>query len=256
MKRLHSSVTALISMIAITTATATPAGAEPGSHGKTTTHSCTTQPTTKYKWVYMTKPGQKVTVRNPGKLTKVQIPAGASRSFSTLGDWAAPHPNRSPTACAMLSANAANVEMYWIHTTTWAMNVQGAGGAGSPIILWNGWLGSANSEWIATPRTAYNGLFGYEIAAVYNPSLCLDDPGFSTTNGRQMDVWSCNGGDNQTWVFSGSPVAANAYEISSANAFPNHCLNAAGGARQGAWVIYWSCDISPNTQWDVTGPVT
>jgi hypothetical protein len=29
---------------------------------------------------------------------------------------------------------------------------------------------------------------------------CLDDPGLSTTDGTQLDIWDCNGGANQVWT--------------------------------------------------------
>jgi hypothetical protein len=28
---------------------------------------------------------------------------------------------------------------------------------------------------------------------------CLDDPAFNTTEGTQLDLWTCNGGSNQQW---------------------------------------------------------
>lgn len=29
--------------------------------------------------------------------------------------------------------------------------------------------------------------------------FCLDDPGSSTTDGTQLDISACTGGDNQVW---------------------------------------------------------
>jgi hypothetical protein len=29
---------------------------------------------------------------------------------------------------------------------------------------------------------------------------CLDDPGFATANGTQLEIWDCNGGGNQKWT--------------------------------------------------------
>jgi Ricin-type beta-trefoil lectin domain-like len=29
--------------------------------------------------------------------------------------------------------------------------------------------------------------------------LCLDDTGFSTTNGTRLQIWRCNGTANQQW---------------------------------------------------------
>jgi len=49
--------------------------------------------------------------------------------------------------------------------------------------------GGANQQW-----QAQNG-------ALVNPASgkCLDDPGFNTTNGTQLVLWTCNGGTNQQW---------------------------------------------------------
>jgi hypothetical protein len=33
--------------------------------------------------------------------------------------------------------------------------------------------------------------------------LCLDDPGSATGNGTQLQIWSCNGGNNQAWRLPG-----------------------------------------------------
>ena len=30
-------------------------------------------------------------------------------------------------------------------------------------------------------------------------TLCLDDPGYSTKNGTQLIVYTCNNGSNQHW---------------------------------------------------------
>ncbi|MFG1807588.1 RICIN domain-containing protein [Streptomyces sp. NPDC049040] len=33
---------------------------------------------------------------------------------------------------------------------------------------------------------------------------CLDVPGASTTDGTQLEIWDCNGGNNQRWTIPGS----------------------------------------------------
>ena len=37
-----------------------------------------------------------------------------------------------------------------------------------------------------------------EIAGLQS-GRCLDDPAFSTTNGTQLHIWSCNDGTSQRW---------------------------------------------------------
>ena len=38
--------------------------------------------------------------------------------------------------------------------------------------------------------------------SLVNPASgkCLDDTGFSTTPGTQVQIWSCTGGTNQAWT--------------------------------------------------------
>ena len=50
--------------------------------------------------------------------------------------------------------------------------------------------GGANQQWQARNGTVVNPASG----------KCLDDPGFNTTNGTQLILWSCNGGNNQQWA--------------------------------------------------------
>jgi hypothetical protein len=59
----------------------------------------------------------------------------------------------------------------------------------TPVEIWD-CNGGANQVW-----QPYDG--GY-----VNPvsGRCLDDPGFSTTDGTQLDIWDCNGGINQQWT--------------------------------------------------------
>jgi ricin-type beta-trefoil lectin protein len=69
---------------------------------------------------------------------------------------------------------------------------QGVGGTGTAVpgdhtTLWdcNGsgveqWVQQSDGTWLNPPS-----------------GLCLDDPNFNTTNGWQLQVWTCNGGTNQ-----------------------------------------------------------
>ncbi|WP_030437522.1 ricin-type beta-trefoil lectin domain protein [Actinoplanes subtropicus] len=50
---------------------------------------------------------------------------------------------------------------------------------------------------------------------------CVDVPGFSTTDGTQLDLWDCNGGGNQSW----NHTAAGELQI-----YGNKCLQYAGTA--------------------------
>jgi Ricin-type beta-trefoil lectin domain/Cellulase (glycosyl hydrolase family 5) len=125
---------------------------------------------------------------------------------------------------------------------------------------------------------------GAELRGVAS-DRCVDVPGFSTTNGTELDLWDCNGGGNQSWNWTaekqltvyadkcmtiggdgasaGSPViitdcigAPNqAWEVHddlsiTSIGFPDLCLEAAGaGTGNGTPVDVWYCNGAPNQQW-------
>ncbi|WP_194904298.1 ricin-type beta-trefoil lectin domain protein [Catenulispora rubra] len=75
-------------------------------------------------------------------------------------------------------------------------------------------------------------------------STCLDVPGGSTTNGTQVEIWTCGGGGNQTWTHTYS----NAIQVYSGASLK--CLDDLGGAKtSGSPVGIWSCTGGTNQQW-------
>jgi hypothetical protein len=66
------------------------------------------------------------------------------------------------------------------------------GGSGSKLILWS-CNGGSNEKW--------SHVSGGEFKLFYSSKghLCLDDPGYSTTNGTRLSVYTCNNGGNQHW---------------------------------------------------------
>jgi len=48
---------------------------------------------------------------------------------------------------------------------------------------------AGNQQWVAVNGELINPVSGN----------CLDDPGFNTAEGTQLDLWTCNGGANQEW---------------------------------------------------------
>ena len=40
---------------------------------------------------------------------------------------------------------------------------------------------------------------GQYVLRDHGNTLCLDDPGYSTRNGTQLIVYTCNNGSNQHW---------------------------------------------------------
>ena len=61
---------------------------------------------------------------------------------------------------------------------------------------------------------------GQQIKGVAS-GRCVDVPGFSTTDGTQLDLWDCNGGGNQSW----NHTAAGELSI-----YGNKCLQYAGAS--------------------------
>jgi len=72
---------------------------------------------------------------------------------------------------------------------------------------------------------------------------CMDVPGNTTTNGTQVALWDCNGGNNQRWSYtSGKQLQV----------YGNKCLDASGrGTANGTAAIIWDCNGQNNQQWNV-----
>jgi lysophospholipase L1-like esterase len=69
---------------------------------------------------------------------------------------------------------------------------------------------------------------------------CLDDPGGSTTNGLQLQIWDCGGGANQQWTYTGG----NQLQVLG------KCLDAyANQTTAGTKVEIWDCHGGANQQW-------
>jgi len=77
-------------------------------------------------------------------------------------------------------------------------------------------------------------------------SKCLDVPSASTTPGVQLQIWTCNGGVNQTWTLT-STGALTVYSGSS-----QLCMDAyAHQTSPGTKVETWTCNGGTNQQWKV-----
>ena len=74
---------------------------------------------------------------------------------------------------------------------------------------------------------------------------CVDVPGYSTTNGTQVQLWDCHGGTNQRWTYTASKQLT---------VYGNKCLDANGqGTANGTAVIIWDCNGQANQQWNIAG---
>ncbi len=73
---------------------------------------------------------------------------------------------------------------------------------------------------------------------------CLDDPNSTTTQGTQMQIYTCNGAANQTWTKTSSS------QITVTVSGQTFCLDANNhGTTNGTKVIIWSCNGQANQQW-------
>jgi hypothetical protein len=69
------------------------------------------------------------------------------------------------------------------------IGLTGSGGKGSKTVL-SSCTGATNQKWSHKSNGEY---------VLASNGLCLDDTGFSTTNGTQLEIWTCNDGANQRW---------------------------------------------------------
>ena len=79
--------------------------------------------------------------------------------------------------------------------------------------------------------------------------LALDDPGFSTANGTDMDQWGYNGGANQKWTISQNSDGT--YTI--LNEYSGLALEDPGfGTANGTKVDQWGSNGGANQHWTIT----
>jgi alpha-galactosidase len=77
---------------------------------------------------------------------------------------------------------------------------------------------------------------------------CLDVPGSSTTNGTQLDIWTCGGGANQIWTHTSSG------QLTVYSGTSQKCLDAFNNqTTPGTKVEIWSCNGGANQQWNLNG---
>ncbi|MER6384783.1 RICIN domain-containing protein [Streptomyces sp. NPDC001250] len=80
---------------------------------------------------------------------------------------------------------------------------------------------------------------------------CLDVPNSTTTAGTQVEIWSCNGGANQTWT----QTASNQLTVYSGSG--QMCLDAYNNqTTPGTKVEIWQCNGQSNQQWSLNSDGT
>jgi len=77
---------------------------------------------------------------------------------------------------------------------------------------------------------------------------CLDVPGFSTTNGTQLDLWDCNDGGNQSWNWTATKELT---------VYGNKCMAVGGtGNTAGDPVVISDCTGAASQQWNLAADQT
>jgi Ricin-type beta-trefoil lectin domain len=78
-----------------------------------------------------------------------------------------------------------------LHIHGMCINAKGNGKSGSKLILWK-CNGAANEIFVHNSKQEY-------VEKTNGWKYCIDDPAYSTKNGTQLFVYSCNNGPNQHW---------------------------------------------------------
>jgi hypothetical protein len=73
-------------------------------------------------------------------------------------------------------------------------NVQGGIGSGHKVILWS-CNGASNEKWFHSSSDGE-----YVLSDTSHGLLCVDDPGYSKSNGTQLIVYPCHNSSNQHWT--------------------------------------------------------
>ena len=87
-----------------------------------------------------------------------------------------------------------------------------------------------------------------EVLRGVGSDRCVDVPGFSTSNGTQLDLWDCNAGGNQSWNWT----AAKELTV-----YGNKCMQVGGtGSTAGDPVIISDCTGAAAQQWNLNADQT
>ena len=85
------------------------------------------------------------------------------------------------------------------------------------------------------------------ILAAGPRGLCVENQGHQHTNGNDIQMWTCNGGDNQQW----EPTPASELRLKENTAFCLDNKNGYGGLKKGNAVNLWECNGSQAQKWTV-----
>lgn len=105
-------------------------------------------------------------------------------------------------------------------------------------------ISAAASALIASPGLAQAATWGTMKDGL---GLCLDDTGYSTTAGTQMQVWTCNGKATQNWQIYQSRVQNGVIHYMFRVQQSAMCLDVF--QQHGPDVVQWPCNTNDPAQW-------
>jgi beta-glucanase (GH16 family) len=140
------------------------------------------------------------TVANQNSGACVDDTGGGTTTGTAVQQWACGGSNTNqewqftPTDSGYYKVTSRNSPLVWDVT-----GGPGATGSGVKIQLWS-YGGGTNQQWM--PVSLGNGTYKF---VARNSGLCLDVPGASTSNGVQLQQYTCNGTGAQGWVLTQQP---------------------------------------------------
>jgi hypothetical protein len=116
---------------------------------------------------------------------------------------------------------------------------------------WTGTFGSTCTDWaeaaIVTPSDATTLFTVAPLHPDGGSNLCLDLPASDTTNGNQLQIWTCNGTQAQQWTYQADGTIHSAINY-------NKCVDLSGSnTANGTPVQIWDCNGSFAQKWTYQG---
>jgi hypothetical protein len=107
---------------------------------------------------------------------------------------------------------------------------------------------------LAQSAAAYNTNFDPILWATGKPSpggsgYCLDDPGFNSSNGVQLDIWQCNEGSNQKFGLLESSVEPGVFLIRLGDNHSKCLADPWDSTQNGVKLEVYTCSDSPAFWW-------
>jgi hypothetical protein len=179
---------------------------------------------------------------------------GSCASRTVVDEWGAPMttgvnyngPINGDYHIAYVQADTDTMRLLGMGSVYWAglkpgdnYTMETLGGSGTHLTLTNN-----NSSGVSRLQWAWG--VGNTTATVLRgvgSNRCLDVPGASTTWGTQLEIYDCNGGSNQSWLYTPAKTLV---------VYGSLCLDVAGASTSaGAKVDIWDCSTATNQQWNI-----